>query len=327
MNAKGNCPICNSDSIVNNDNIHTLQVQCESCGKYNITDVAQNYFTNNEIPNKAIILSYWIRKNQVNESFPTIDLVKMKYIIQNHFFPKPKEVADNLLLWMGSNLNKPNDETNIPLRVLKPFIGSVDEEGVKYVADHLMEQNYVRHRGFAYSSINGGQRNPPEDMLKATMTFKGWDRYYELQHSNKDSRLAFMAMKFKEEPLNTIYETVIKQAVSQTGFDIRKLDEEPKAGLIDDKLRVEIRRSKFLIADLTHDNNGAYWEAGFAEGLGMPVIYICEEEKFNSSKSHFDTNHHLTVTWKNDESGLTKFSEDLKATIRATLPVEAKIED
>ena len=39
-----------------------------------------------------------------------------------------------------------------------------------------------------------------------------------------------------------------------------------------------IRDAKFVIADLTHDNNGAYWEAGYAEGLGKPVIYICEKE-------------------------------------------------
>ena len=120
---------------------------------------------------------------------------------------------------------------------------------------------------------------------------------------------------------------MIKDAVSKTGFEIRRLDEEKRAGLIDDKLRVEIRRSKFLIADLSDENNGAYWEAGYAEGLGMQVIYICEEEKFEQKKTHFDTNHHLTVQWKNDPESLQKFAEELKATIRATFPAEAKMED
>lgn len=105
------------------------------------------------------------------------------------------------------------------------------------------------------------------------------------------------------------------------------MDDVKRAGLIDDKLRVEIRRSKFIISDLTNDNNGAYWEAGFAEGLGLQVIYICDEEKFKKEKPHFDTNHHLTVLWKNDEEGLKKFAAELKATIRETFPVEAKNED
>ena len=39
-----------------------------------------------------------------------------------------------------------------------------------------------------------------------------------------------------------------------------------------------VRDAAFVISDLTHDNSGAYWEAGYAEGLGKPVIYICEEK-------------------------------------------------
>jgi hypothetical protein len=44
---------------------------------------------------------------------------------------------------------------------------------------------------------------------------------------------------------------------------------------------------------------GAYWEAGFAEGLGKPVIYTCSHEAFADPhrRPHFDTNYHLTVIW------------------------------
>ena len=62
-------------------------------------------------------------------------------------------------------------------------------------------------------------------------------------------------------------------------------------------MRVTIRDAKFIIADLTHDNNGAYWEAGYAEGLGKPVIYICEQSKFEEDETHFDVNHCTTVKW------------------------------
>jgi len=78
------------------------------------------------------------------------------------------------------------------------------------------------------------------------------------------------------------------------------------------------------LADLTHHNKGAYWEAGFAEGLGKPVIYLCRKDVFEDKTqgTHFDTNHHLTVVW--DPADLTDAAEKLKATIRATLPREAK---
>jgi len=70
------------------------------------------------------------------------------------------------------------------------------------------------------------------------------------------------------------------------------------------------------IVDLTHGNQGAYWEAGYAEGLGKPVIYTCDEAKFEEM-SHFDTNHHLHVLW--GENAMEVAMEKLKATIRATI--------
>ncbi len=132
-------------------------------------------------------------------------------------------------------------------------------------------------------------------------------------------------MKFGDPNLDNVLEKVFKPCVRQTGFELFRLDDVPSAGLIDDRLRVEIQASDFLIADLTHDNLGAYWEAGYAEGLRKPVIYTCEKEKFEKEKTHFDTNHHLTIVWdKNSPEAAGKY---LKATIRATLPQLAKQED
>ena len=68
-------------------------------------------------------------------------------------------------------------------------------------------------------------------------------------------------------------------------------------------------------------------KSGYAEDLGIPVIYICEEERFKHRKTHFDTNHHLTVQWKDEPDSLKLFAGELKATIRATFPIEAKLED
>jgi nucleoside 2-deoxyribosyltransferase len=100
------------------------------------------------------------------------------------------------------------------------------------------------------------------------------------------------------------------------------------AGLIDDQLRVALRTSRFVIADLTYGSRGAYWEAGFAEGLGRPVIYTCREKEWNDANGeapHFDTNHLRTIVWRRDK--LDEAATNLKATIRATLPAEAIMTD
>lgn len=134
-----------------------------------------------------------------------------------------------------------------------------------------------------------------------------------------------MAMGFGNELLDRVYTECFKPAVAQTGFELRRLDEEPRAGLIDNRLRVEIRRSRFLIAELTGQNLGAYWESGFAEGLGLPVIYSCQKDEFERGKVHFDTNHQLAVPW--EESALSNAGSRLKEAIRATLPTEANMSD
>ena len=90
-----------------------------------------------------------------------------------------------------------------------------------------------------------------------------------------------------------------------------------RAGIIDNIMRAEICDAAFVVIDLTHDNSGAYWEAGYAEGLGKPVIYICEKSKFDEAKTHFDTNYCTTVLWTaSDGEG---FQDQFVATLRRSL--------
>jgi nucleoside 2-deoxyribosyltransferase len=50
-----------------------------------------------------------------------------------------------------------------------------------------------------------------------------------------------------------------------------------------------------LVADYTNVNNGVYFEAGFAVGLGIPVIGTCRSNHFD--KIHFDIKHINTIKW------------------------------
>jgi hypothetical protein len=106
-----------------------------------------------------------------------------------------------------------------------------------------------------------------------------------------------------------------------TGFTLKKLTDEQPAGLIDDQIRAALLSARFVIADLSHGNLGAYWEAGYAEGLGRPVIYTCEKSAWDMKTPHFDTNHLVTVIWQKAQSATA--GALLSATIRATLRTEA----
>ena len=170
-------------------------------------------------------------------------------------------------------------------------------------------------------SRNSGFLKP----LELQLTMAGWQRYEALKHAQVESRTALMAMKFGEDELNQVVNDWFKPAVKAADFELRILTDGQPAGLIDDQLRVALRTVRFVIADLTHGSNGAYWEAGFAEGLGRPVIYTCRKEEWGANKSHFDTSHLNTIIW--DPENLQDAAVRLKATIRATLPAEAKMTD
>ena len=128
----------------------------------------------------------------------------------------------------------------------------------------------------------------------------------------------FLAMQFGDRQLDMIAREHIKPVVKQSlGLEVIDVRDIQQAGLIDDLIRKSIAKAKFVIADLTHGNNGAYWEAGFAEGSGIPVVYICEERVFAQNSTHFDTNHLTTVMWSLDR--LKEFEEDLVTAIGNTL--------
>jgi nucleoside 2-deoxyribosyltransferase len=79
---------------------------------------------------------------------------------------------------------------------------------------------------------------------------------------------------------------VVKPCITaELGFDTVDMREVSQAGVIDNIMRAQIRDAAFVLIDLTHDNSGAYWEAGYAEGLGKPVVYLCEKTKFEQAKT------------------------------------------
>ena len=136
-----------------------------------------------------------------------------------------------------------------------------------------------------------------------------------------DIAFGFMAMEFGDRQLEGVVAEHIKPAIRRSfNIEVNTARDVAQAGLIDEIIRDHIRRAKFVLADLTHGNNGAYWEAGFAEGCGVPVIYICEERMFDRESTHFDTNHLATVMWSIDQ--MEHFEGALIAAVSNTLKLQ-----
>jgi hypothetical protein len=232
--------------------------------------------------------------------------------------PSPSQQADNLLLWMGDHQESYSDSLNIDARnasQIAAWVGAplamTDLDVVLWLVDAVPELFLER------ALLLGGAAH-------ASLTLAGWERIEALRNEVRDNRRAFMAMKFDDPALDSVLANCFKPAVAAAGFDLATVLEDQPAGLIDDQMRVAIRTSRFVISDLTHGSHGAYWEAGFAEGLGRPVIYTCRKAEWEAQRSHFDTNHLSTIVW--DAENLPDAATRLTAMIRATLPTAAKMD-
>jgi hypothetical protein len=151
----------------------------------------------------------------------------------------------------------------------------------------------------------------------ATLSMEGWEQY-DVDKRDFDGNYGFIAMEFNDAILDKFVRDVVKPTiVEHLGLEILDMRDAARAGIIDDIMRITIRDAKFVIADLTHDNNGAYWEAGYAEGLGKPVVYMCEKTKFDKDKPHFDVNHCTTVSWSADAPD--DFRAEIVAVLRRSL--------
>lgn len=315
QNMSTKCLLCSYKAQVKSDvRKYRSEYFCNNCGKFS---------TENLGTTDAVILaklSHAVKKGQRDEYVVEItnDFISE---VSKRELPTVVEQVDNLVLYFGKN-SLPGKLLCFSPKTCLALLGSVDEAGFNYILKSSIDD-------FKYL-LHSDSYLPQEDSLnpddrKFLLSRSGWIRYEELR--TVQSHKAFMAMDFKNPTLDKIFNDYFIPAVKETGFDLERVDTNPKAGLIDDKIRVDIRNSRFVIADLTDDNRGAYWEAGYAEGLGKQVIYTCKKEVFDApaTKPHFDTNHHLIIVWEVDK--LEEVAKRLKATIRATLPDEAKMTD
>lgn len=88
-----------------------------------------------------------------------------------------------------------------------------------------------------------------------------------------------------------------------------RIDKEHPLEDIVTRIKSEIKRAHFVIADLTDERPSCYFEAGYAEALGRPTIYVSSKESVinpgSPTKIHFDI--HMNVNFfSNHEELLDK---------------------
>lgn len=314
------CPVCDSP-VTRRERDPTgrdaVLIDCPHCGEFALSGSLEASLPHiRSTPESSPKISHALRRAAEANERPLFTTYTVDAILRQQL-PRPREQADLLVRWLAEHVSGPGETLWITHATHGAIVGARSPAGFELIVDHLFETGLLT--GNQSKTIGGG------DNAHATLTFVGWEQYENLRRGSSVYRKAFMAMKFGDSLLENVLEAVFKPTALRAGFDLFKLTDRPKAGLIDNRMRAEIQACDFVVADLSHDNLGAYWEAGYAEGLGKPVIYTCEKSKFEVAKTHFDTNHHLTILW--DQAAPKDCAQEFLATIRATLPHLASMSD
>lgn len=169
------------------------------------------------------------------------------------------------------------------------------------------------------------------------ITYDGKEFVENLELDNSSNKI-FMAFHFE---MKKEFEPTIKRAVSDASegkleavrVSSSTTEHDTK---IDDELIGMIKSSKAVIADFTGNRTAVYYEAGFAMGLGIPVIWTCKDENIIEGKEgygkfidnegkerfkkhidllSFDTRQYPHILWKNEEDLYKQVVNRLKAKI------------
>ena len=324
-----NCPICGEQAT----KISCLEVDiinCPICNEYTIGNgLLTPEFSEYE---KAILKTYCYRYMKTD----------------GRHRPKPitKETKDEII----NSINPPRtliEKIHFVIKYLADstkFFGDIveisrphghrlffckDEEELQNILEAIKEQGYITGNSVSILDVvDTSNGHPPR---KITMTTKGL-QYAETLFSRTNSTQCFVAMWF-DESTKLLYEK-IRNAVTGNhkadkssaeygaNYNIMKIDEKDHINYIPAEIISEIKRSKFMIADLSGYRGGVYYEAGFAEGLGIPVILTCSKEWFEEhtdeygkqfSGVHFDLKQKNILLWEDDK--LDEFQRKLVARI------------
>lgn len=324
------CPYCNASATGQyQDNHNYIFVECPNCDRYEYPLI--NYTIKADMKDK--FASYLYYKNRIEDhsdsrfyvfigSQNDFEQQYSKYPWSHHasiaeveaFYPKTfSERIDRILLGFAKTSQFFCDKIILTSgqAISAMFINRFNKNGreltpislsyqMTEIINYLVDNDYVVH---------SNDDNNHTFVIKPN----GYKRIDELQATEaQTSKNVFIAMSFADE-MKEVREA-IKAAVFENGYIPRIMDEIEHNHQIVPEMLYEIRRARFVIAELTGHNNGAYFEAGYALGNGKEVIQVCRKDCFGTD-GHFDVKQINTILWESTEELTKKLSDRIMATI------------
>lgn len=330
------CYVCNADPLESfnktpEDSL-VYRVTCQRCGTYDIAhkliagDKDRKFLTENN----RLRLSHAIRRaTDTHERFAEaiLNYETVKQLADQHPLPDPIEQADLLIDSIARRCSYGDFTTPESVEIWAARIGL---KGVKQLEAMQKDlASFIRQSGLSVMgrAIPGGPTT-----VGFTLTLEGWKRAREIQQQRGSGNQAFVAMWFHPDML-AAYTVGFMPALTDTGHTPYRVDFAAHNNKIDDEIIAEIRRSKLVIVDTTGARPNTYYEAGFAKGLGIPVLwccneswqgYVCEAAPNSTAAPEpmarrwtdilaFDTRQHAFIFWSDPTDLRKKLTDRIRA--------------
>ena len=215
------------------------------------------------------------------------------------YYPRPAEVLRRALLNLAEEFSDPYESVVLSSPRLPYLVFCRDKE---IILTALSDRGYVERCDWTM------------DGYETRITPEGWEAIerWTAEDKNSESGTVFVAMSFAEKH-EAIYDEGIKLGIEDAGYEPRIMRNIEHNNDICDAMIAEINQSRFIVADFTDNCHGAYFEAGYAKGMGLETILVVPKNALKSV--HFDTNHYSHITYESNK----ELRRKLKARILATI--------
>jgi nucleoside 2-deoxyribosyltransferase len=313
------CPICGEKVSVAPYDGGTYNLDCPRCGQFSISSLTVKFDSLADEKFNRANISGWIREHQGFQIHQrSLDmLAELKT-------PSVGAKGEKLLLWLAKINPKAGVEIEVLLHPFAPHVGGRLSETLSRLKQppnfrpEILSVSWAQdHEELLY--IFGEYLEKEMRFLENIrvgifrITPKGWSHIYSLSQTNAQSNSGFIAMWF-DEAMNDA-SLALGKGILDAGYEPLRIDQKQHNNKIDDEIVAAIRRSKFLVADFTGHRGGVYFEAGFAMGLGLPVIWLCRKDELE--KTHFDARQYNFIVWEADK--LAELSKNIQNRIEATI--------
>lgn len=271
--------------------------KCLHCGEYRIVGTAIGMMESYAVGDKSRVSLYgWVRYQNNQGTVPTITSETLKRVA-NRPLPSVAERANLLLLEIVRSQSSLSEKVDVLGANFISATYSQDDKDVFSLATMLCEQGLTR-------GAEGRYTNP------VLVNFEGYERADELVRRPLISASAFVAMRFADE-LDEAYNRGISVAILNAGYEPVRVDKTEHVKRIDDEIIARIRASAFVVADFTEHSPGVYFEAGFALGRDLPVIWTCRKDHMDDL--HFDIRQYNCIDWENPEELASRLQPRIEA--------------